>query len=203
MCLSFDYGQRHVRELASAAEVANAAGLEHHIINLTSITELLTGSALTDPSVDVPEGHYAEETMKATVVPNRNAMMLEAAIAVAVARKAHAVVTGVHAGDHAVYPDCRPLFISSLNQLAKVANEGFILPSFEVVAPFINMSKADIVQLGVELGVPFEFTWTCYKGGSRHCGRCSTCVERLEAFHVAGRTDPVEYIDETYWRTVV
>jgi len=191
--VSVDYGQRHSKELAFAAEAADRLGAEHHVVDLTSVTKLLTGSALTDPEVPVPHGHYAEPTMRATVVPNRNATMLDVATAVAVAQGASAVATGVHAGDHAVYPDCRPEFIAAYQAMVLVANEGFLADGFEVLAPFVHQSKADIAALGDQLGVPWARTWSCYEGGEHHCGRCGTCVERIEAFELAGVNDPTEY----------
>jgi len=202
-CMSFDYGQRHVKELSCAAEIAKDLGVEHNIVDLTGVNKLIAVSALTNPTIEVPEGHYAEETMKATVVPNRNAMMLNIGIARAVATGAEAVVVGVHAGDHAVYPDCRPEFIELQERTAQVANEGFIHPEFQLCAPFMFMTKAQIAGLGNELEVPWHKTWTCYKGGEIHCGRCSTCVERLEAFHLAGVAETTEYEDTLYWREAI
>jgi 7-cyano-7-deazaguanine synthase len=202
-CMSFDYGQRHRKELECAKKIAYDIDVEHTIVDLTGITHLIATSALTNPDIEVPEGHYAEESMKATVVPNRNAMMLNIGIARAVAIGAESVVVGVHAGDHAIYPDCREEFISLQERTAKVANEGFIHPEFQLAAPFVNMTKAQIADLGDQLGVPWHETWTCYKGGGIHCGRCSTCVERLEAFHLAGVPDRTEYEDTTYWRTAL
>jgi len=191
--VSVDYGQRHAKELLFAAEAADRLGADHHVVDLTSVTKLLTGSALTDPEVPVPHGHYAEPTMRSTVVPNRNATMLDVATAVAVAQGASAVATGVHAGDHAVYPDCRPEFIDAYQAMVLVANEGFLADGFEVLAPFVHQSKADIAALGDQLGVPWDRTWSCYEGGELHCGRCGTCVERIEAFELAGVNDPTRY----------
>jgi 7-cyano-7-deazaguanine synthase len=202
-CMSFNYGQRHVKEIECAKEIADQLGVRHTIVDLTGITSLISSSALTNAAIAVPEGHYEQESMKATVVPNRNSMMLNIAIARAVSIGAEAVVTGVHAGDHAVYPDCRPEFIRALNKLAFVANEGFINVDFRIDAPWIGLTKADIVQVGTNTyNVPWFFTWTCYKGGEVHCGRCSTCVERLEAFYIAGFVDPVVYEDTEYWKMV-
>jgi len=201
-CMSFDYGQRHKKELAYARNTADRLGVKHHVVDLTGITDLIASSALTNPLIDVPEGHYAEDNMKITVVPNRNAMMLNIAIARAVSIGAEAVVAGVHSGDHAVYPDCREEFFDLQEATARAANEGFIHPEFQLVAPFIRMTKADIASVGQELGVPWHETWTCYKGGDIHCGRCSTCVERLEAFHLAEVADETEYEDRNYWRQV-
>lgn len=202
-CMSFDYGQRHKKELEYARANADALGVKHNIVDLTGITDLIASSALTNPDIDVPEGHYAEDNMKITVVPNRNAMMINIATARAVAIGAEAVVVGVHSGDHAVYPDCREEFIGLQEATLHVANEGFIKPNFQLVAPFLNMTKAEIASLGDQLVVPWHMTWTCYKGGDIHCGRCSTCVERLEAFHLAGVADETEYGDRNYWREVV
>jgi 7-cyano-7-deazaguanine synthase len=192
--ISFDYGQRHKKELDFAKLLANKAGVvEHHIVDLTSITKLISNSSLTNESIDVPEGHYASENMKLTVVPNRNMIMYAVAIGYAVNVKAKAMYVGVHAGDHAIYPDCRPEFIESLDVIAKIANEGFIEKDFQVKAPFVHKTKADIAKIGSELGVPYELTWSCYKGTEKHCGKCGTCVERREAFQLAGVTDPTEY----------
>lgn len=201
LALSFNYGQRHVRELEAASAIAAHYRVEHHVVDLSSVGALLLGSALTDTSVAVPEGHYAEETMRSTVVPNRNAIMANIAIGVASSCDAEQVVLGVHAGDHAVYPDCRPEFIHELQRLTDVALEGFSSPS--IVAPFLRKTKAEIAALGVELGVPLGLSYSCYKGGEIHCGRCSTCVERRESFHLSGLEDPTEYQDTTFWREVV
>lgn len=193
VCLSFDYGQRHAKEVEFARAAARRLGAEHHVVDLRSVGALLSGSALTDPSVAVPEGHYTDDTMTATVVPNRNAIMLAVAVGVATARGASAVATAVHAGDHAIYPDCRPAFIAAVEHEARVANEGFLDAGFRVLAPFVDIDKAEIVRRGVAAGVPFAETWSCYVGGEVHCGRCGTCVERREAFTLAGVDDPTPY----------
>lgn len=191
--LSFDYGQRHSTELTYARRTAEALNAEHHVVDLTGLLALLTGSALTDNSVDVPDGHYSDAAMRATVVPNRNAIMLDVAVARAVSAGADAVVFGAHAGDHPIYPDCRPVFLRAFEQMAVTANEGFAHPQFRVLAPFIDVVKSDIAAFGAQLGVPFADTWSCYKGGAVHCGTCGTCVERREAFEVAGVMDPTVY----------
>ena len=191
--LSFNYGQRHVKELESAKACAERLGAEHHLVDLSNITQLLPGSSLTDHQVEVPEGHYAAESMKATVVPNRNAIMLSVAWAHAVAIGADLVAFGAHGGDHFIYPDCRPVFFDALDKAFQVGNEGFGNPLLHLAAPYINASKADIAAEGATLGVPYELTWSCYKGGEVHCGKCGTCVERKEAFQLAGVNDPTEY----------
>ncbi|WFE27684.1 7-cyano-7-deazaguanine synthase QueC [Solwaraspora sp. WMMD791] len=191
--LSFNYGQSHRRELEFAYRTAASLGGAHRIVQLGAIAELLAGSSLTDPAVAMPDGHYSDSSMRATVVSNRNAIMLDVAVAHAVAIGANAVAFGAHAGDHPIYPDCRPSFVAAYEQMVRVANEGFIDSDFVVLAPFINASKSQIVAEGARLGVPFEDTWSCYRGGARHCGRCGTCVERREAFFVANVADPTEY----------
>jgi 7-cyano-7-deazaguanine synthase len=196
--LSVDYGQRHRKELESARAICSLTGIPHEVVELTGVTRLLGGSALTDESVEVPEGHYEQETMRATVVPNRNMLMLSAAICWAVSLKAQFVAYGAHGGDHAIYPDCRPEFAEAMDRAARLADWNTI----GVISPFIRMTKADIARRGAELGVPFELTWSCYKGGERHCGRCGTCVERAEAFAEAGVTDPTVYEDPNYFRQV-
>jgi len=191
--LSFDYGQRHARELECARQVAGGLGVPHDVADLRSVGGLLRGSALTDPLVLVPDGHYAAESMRATVVPNRNAVMLDIAVAVAIANGCDAVAFGAHGGDHAVYPDCRPEFVTAFTASAMMANQGFLPHDFQVVAPFLDCDKAEIVRLGSRLGVPFAATWSCYKGGTVHCGTCGTCTERREAFQLAGVADPTPY----------
>ncbi len=134
--------------------------------------------------------------MAITVVPNRNALMLSVAYAVAVAEKAQVVAIGVHAGDHFIYPDCRPEFITSYDTMQRIATEGFGDPHLRLEAPFLHLGKHQIVQLGTTLQVPYADTWSCYKGEERHCGTCGTCFERKEAFEFAGIPDPTEYEGE-------
>lgn len=190
--LSFNYGQRHVKELRCAAAVASTLHCRHDIIDLTSVTHLLTGSALTDPkAVDMPEGFYAEENMRLTVVPNRNAMMLSVAWAVGISEKAEYVFYGAHAGDHFIYEDCRPEFITTLSEAFRLGTHGKYPVSIN--APFQDMDKAEILRRGLKEKVPYEFTWTCYKGGESACGVCGSCQERLEAFHLNGIEDPLQY----------
>jgi 7-cyano-7-deazaguanine synthase len=194
--VSFDYGQRHKKELEYARRCAARLGATHEVIDITDIGRRLTGSALTHGAT-VPDGHYAEETMRLTVVPNRNAIMLAIAFGVAVAKEAQAVAAAVHGGDHFIYPDCRPPFVKAFATMQRFALDGFAQIALET--PFLRRSKADIVREGARLGLPFEETWSCYKGGDRHCGRCGTCVERREAFHLAGVDDPTVYDDPDYW----
>ena len=191
--ISYDYGQRHKKEIEFAKLCSAQLQAGHHIVDLTMLTSLMNTSSLTSPDVEVPDGHYAEETMKITVVPNRNAIMINVATALAVSRNYDFVATGVHGGDHFIYPDCRPEFIASQAATLRLSNAGFISESFDVLAPFVNISKADIVSLGHKIGVPWLETWSCYKGGDIHCGSCGTCFERREAFELAGVVDPTTY----------
>jgi len=197
ICVSFDYGQRHRVELGYSQRLTEylidegADIAAHHVISLP-ITQYLHGSALTD-EIDVPEGHYAADNMKQTVVANRNAIMLSVATGVAVAENAEVVAAGMHAGDHPIYSDCRPEFVYHFDKMMKVANEGYGHPNLHLDAPFVNRTKADIARIGDELGVVWEKTWSCYKGGEIHCGKCGTCVERREAFQLAEVSDPTPY----------
>ncbi|WP_282093804.1 7-cyano-7-deazaguanine synthase QueC [Epibacterium ulvae] len=195
--VSFDYGQRHRKELDFAALAAKRLRVPHDIIDMRGIGASLTGSALTD-DIDVPDGHYAEETMKVTVVPNRNAIMLSVAFGVAAANGDDAVATAVHGGDHFIYPDCRPAFTEAFNTMQQAALDGYA--EVKLYTPFVHRSKADIAVEGAKVNTPFAETWSCYKGGADHCGRCGTCVERREAFHLAGLTDPTTYEDPDFWR---
>lgn len=195
LLLTFNYGQRHAREIEYAEHAALKLDVPYRLVDLRSLKNLLAGSALTDETVPVPEGHYEAESMRLTVVPNRNAIMLAIATAAAVTRQADAIAFAAHAGDHAIYPDCRPAFVSAFEVAMDVGNKGFLRPNFEVIAPFLSKSKADIVTLGHTIGVPFAKTWSCYKGGDLHCGVCGTCVERREAFADANVHDPTVYAD--------
>lgn len=191
--LSVDYGQRHRKEIDFAARAATALGAVHTIADLSAIAALLAGSALTSVDVAVPDGHYAEASMRTTVVPNRNAIMLNVAAGLAVSIGADSIATGVHAGDHFIYPDCRPEFIAALEQSLRLGNDGFAVPGFRVLAPFLHLSKAGIVTAAEDAGVPWADTWSCYRGGDVHCGTCGTCTERREAFDLAGVADPTSY----------
>ncbi|MDQ3814639.1 MAG: 7-cyano-7-deazaguanine synthase QueC [Armatimonadota bacterium] len=192
--LAFNYGQRHVKEVEYARLCATRLDAAFDLIDLTSVGRLLKGSALTD-DIAVPHGHYAAPSMAITVVPNRNAIMLAVAYGVAVAENAEIVATAVHAGDHPIYPDCRPAFIAAFDAMQRVAVEGCGHPELRLHAPFVHIGKHDIVALGARLGVPFADTWSCYEGRELHCGRCGTCVERKEAFQLAGVPDPTVYAE--------
>ena len=191
--ISFDYGQRHRKELEFAERVSIDLGASWTLIDLhaAGLTSILPGSALTDEAIAVPDGHYADESMRVTVVPNRNAIMLSIACALAVTRDAAAVAFGAHTGDHFIYPDCRPEFVRAFASMVNLAVEG--LATIEILTPFLTMTKADIVKMGADLHVPFERTWSCYKGGALHCGTCGTCYERREAFAIAHVVDPTVY----------
>lgn len=187
--LSINYGQRHALELEYARDQAELAKVPWKLVDLSALSEVLPGSSQTDIRVPVPHGHYAEESMKQTIVPNRNMILLSVAIGHAVAHKFDAVAYAAHAGDHAIYPDCRKPFVEAMRVAAGLCDWREI----SILSPFINMNKADIVSEGSKLGVDFTQTYSCYEGGELHCGKCGTCVERKEAFQLAGVTDPTTY----------
>jgi 7-cyano-7-deazaguanine synthase len=189
LALSVDYGQRHRVELDCARRIVESLGLTHEVADLRPITRLLGDSSLTNKSIDVPLGHYAAASMKATVVPNRNMIMLAVAAGWAISQRANHLAYAAHAGDHAIYPDCRPEFADTMTHAIELADWHQV----KLIWPFVNMTKAEIATLGHKLGVPFERTWSCYQGGSVHCGACGTCVERREAFMLAGVPDPTAY----------
>ena len=187
--ISFNYGQRHVRELDAAKAICAKIDVEHVVADLSAINPLLGDNSLSGRSVDVPEGHYEEESMKLTVVPNRNMIMLSVAIGWAISEQFDAVAYGAHSGDHAIYPDCRPEFANAMDRAAQLCDWREI----QLLRPLVHLDKGDIAQRGAELGVPFELTWTCYKGGEKHCGKCGACTERREAFAKHGLEDPTAY----------
>lgn len=186
--LSIHYGQRHSKELEYAKKICSHYKLQYRDVDLSSLQPLLQSSSQTGAH-EVPDGHYAEKSMKITVVPNRNMMMLSVAMAWAIDMKFDAVSFAAHSGDHTIYPDCRPEFIEAVHRCAQLCD----WHQLQVLSPFVGKTKTQIVQRGVELDVPFELTWSCYKGRERHCGKCGTCVERKEAFAKAGLKDPTDY----------
>lgn len=192
--LSVDYKQKHSRELESAKRVAEYLNLPHKIIDLSVFKDLVSQtSALVSDSIPVPHGHYADENMKITVVPGRNLILLSLAASWAISIGFTHVAYAAHAGDHAIYPDCRPIFVATVRKVF----ETFHYWPIEVWAPFLDMTKKDILDVGFKLGVPYELTWTCYEGGAEPCGKCGSCVERIEAFSLIGRRDPL--INDSRW----
>jgi 7-cyano-7-deazaguanine synthase len=187
--LSINYGQRHVKEIEAAQTICERLGVELRVGDLSAIKPLIAGSSQTSDDVDVPDGHYAEESMKLTVVPNRNMIMLSVAIGYAVSIKADAVAYGAHGGDHFIYPDCRPEFAAAMDEAAMLCDWHQV----RLLRPFMNYTKAQIVAIGNMLCVPLHLTWSCYKGGDVHCGTCGTCVERREAFQLAEVRDLTVY----------
>ncbi|MEH6474939.1 MAG: 7-cyano-7-deazaguanine synthase QueC [Sneathiella sp.] len=198
--VTFNYGQRHDKEIDFAIACGERLGVPCDVVDIRPIGKLLGGSALTD-DIDVPDGHYAEENMKVTVVPNRNAIMLSVAFGIGAANGADAIATAVHGGDHFIYPDCRPEFIDAFEAMQKQALAGYA--DIQLYTPFVTEPKSAIVTAGAKYGTPFQDTWSCYKGGEKHCGRCGTCVERREAFHLADVDDPTQYDDPDYWKIAI
>jgi 7-cyano-7-deazaguanine synthase len=189
-CLSFDYGSKHnSRELPYAKLHAERAGVSHQVIPLDFMDRHFKSDLLRSGG-EIPEGHYAEESMKQTVVPFRNGIMLSIAAGFAESVGAGGVVIAAHSGDHAIYPDCREPFMQAMGD----AMERGTYPGIRLLRPFIAMDKAAIAKRGADLGVDYAETWSCYKGGEIHCGVCGTCVERREAFLLANLTDPTTYL---------
>ena len=186
--ISFNYGQRHVKEIDVASQVCKQLGIQHKAVDISTINTLIGGSSLTS-NIDVPEGHYEEESMKATVVPNRNMILLSLAVGYAVSIESTKVYYGAHSGDHAIYPDCRPVFVEKMNDVCAIAN----YESIEIVTPYLKQSKVEILAEGLRMELDYENTWTCYNGREQSCGKCGACQERLEAFERNGVTDPLEY----------
>ena len=191
-CLSFDYGAKHNhREIPFARLHAARHRVPHHTVSLGFMNDLFKSDLLSSGG-EIPEGHYAEETMKKTVVPFRNGIMLAVATGYAESVDAGALVIAAHSGDHAIYPDCREPFMEGM---ARAMAEG-TYARISLLRPFIAADKAAIARRGAELGIDFAESWSCYKGGEVHCGVCGTCVERREAFFLAGIQDPTTY-DQT------
>ncbi|WP_252109203.1 MULTISPECIES: 7-cyano-7-deazaguanine synthase QueC [unclassified Halomonas] len=187
--LSFDYGQRHRRELDTARKVCETLAIPHQVVDIRAIHGLIDNSALTDAAATMPDADYAEENLQATVVPNRNMILLSLAIAKAVNIGAGRVDYGAHGGDHVLYPDCRPAFVDAMRHAAAIAN----FEPVEVHAPYLGATKAEILREGLAMGLDYRDTWTCYEGRELACGRCGSCRERLAAFAENGVTDPIEY----------
>lgn len=189
LAVSFDYGQNHgAKELPFAVHHCRKLGIPHITIPLSFMHRYFKSSLL-DGAEAIPEGHYAEENMKSTVVPFRNGIMLAIATGIAESHGLKRVYIANHGGDHTIYPDCRPDFIQAMDGAATAGT--FV--NVRIEAPYTNITKADIVRRGTALGVDYSKTWSCYKGSDVHCGKCGTCVERKEAFLEAGVKDPTEY----------
>lgn len=188
--LSFDYGSKHNhREIPFAKWHCDKLGIPHQTIPLHFMNDCFD-SHLLNSGGEIPEGHYEDDNMKQTVVPFRNGIMLSIAAGFAESQGAEAITIAAHSGDHAIYPDCRSDFMDPMAQ----AIEAGTYAKIQIVRPFLEIRKEDIAARGIELNVDFSQTWSCYKGGDRHCGKCGTCVERKEAFDLSGLQDPTDYL---------
>lgn len=191
LAVSFDYGSNHnAREIGYAKLHCRRLGIRHALISLDFMHDYFKSSLL-DGADAVPEGHYADDNMRSTVVPFRNGIMLSIATGIAESEGLKYVMMANHGGDHAIYPDCSPMFVKAMSEATKA---GTYL-GIEVLAPYTELTKADIARRGKDLGIDYSETWSCYKGGDKHCGKCGTCVERKEAMKEAGIDDPTEYED--------
>ena len=189
VAVTFDYGSNHnKREEEFAKYHCEKLGIEHIIIPLTFIHDYFKSSLLEGASA-IPDGHYEDETMKSTVVPFRNGIMLSVACGLAESRELEKVLIANHFGDHAIYPDCRKGFIDAMSE----AMRNGTYKGITIDAPYTNITKTDIAKIGKSLGIDYSKTYSCYKGGEKHCGKCGTCVERKEALRDAGIEDPTEY----------
>lgn len=187
--ISFDYGSNHnAREIPFAKMHCERLGIEHITIPLDFMHQYFKSSLLQGADA-IPEGHYADDNMKSTVVPFRNGIMLAIAVGIAESRNLTKVLIANHGGDHTIYPDCRPEFISAIDAAATAGT----YVNVKVCAPHTNITKTDIAAIGKRLGIDYTETWSCYKGGEKHCGKCGTCVERKEALEGAGIEDKTIY----------
>lgn len=189
LAVSFHYGSNHNdKELAFAKMHCERLGIRHLIIPLDFIGKYFHSSLLEGADA-IPEGNYDDENMKSTVVPFRNGIMLAVAAGLAENYGMKYIMLANHAGDHAIYPDCRPEFVNAMSEAVKNGTyEGV-----EIFAPYTNITKTDIARRGKELGIDYTETWSCYKGGEHHCGKCGTCTERIEALRDAGIDDKTIY----------
>ena len=189
LAVSFNYGSNHnEKEIKCAKMHCKELGIEHIVINLDFISKYFQSSLLQGAEA-IPEGHYQDENMKSTVVPFRNGIMLSIACGIAESRGLRYVMIANHSGDHAIYPDCRKSFIDAMS--SAMANGTY--KKVRLYAPYTNINKTEIAKHGKELGIDYTKTWSCYKGGDIHCGKCGTCVERKEALRDAGIEDKTEY----------
>ena len=187
--ISFDYGSNHnAREIPYAKMHCERLGIKHITINLDFMHQYFKSSLL-DGADAIPEGHYADDNMKSTVVPFRNGIMLSIAIGIAESNNLDQVFIANHGGDHTIYPDCRPEFIKAIDSAANAGTYNNV----KVIAPYTQITKSDIARIGKKLGIDYTETWSCYKGGEKHCGKCGTCVERKEALAEAGIEDCTIY----------
>ena len=191
LAVTFDYGSNHnAREIPFAQLHCQRLGIRHIVIPLAFMQQYFKSSLLEGADA-IPDGHYADENMKSTVVPFRNGIMLAVAVGIAESNGLSRVLIANHGGDHAIYPDCRPEFISAIDAAAKAGT----YVNVAIEAPYTNITKTDIARRGKSLGIDYSETWSCYKGGQVHCGTCGTCVERKEALREAGIADPTVYLD--------
>ncbi len=182
LAVTFDYGSKHnAREIECARKNCEMLGIEHIVIPLEFMGKYFKSSLLIGGE-EIPEGHYADENMKSTVVPFRNGIMLSIAAGLAESRGLKKVMLANHGGDHAIYPDCRPGFVEAMSEAIKQGTYDGIT----IDAPYTNITKSDIARIGKKIGVDYNLTYSCYKGGEKHCGKCGTCVERMEALRDAG-----------------
>lgn len=194
--VTFDYGQRHAQEILYAKDMIKylrdqEIEIRHDIIDVKPIFHYIDSSALTNDDIQVPNCGYTEEAAKITVVPNRNMILMSIAAGIAASRGIKTIMYAAHAGDHSIYPDTRPEFLTSLQETVRLST---LWHPVRIEAPFIHLTKSDIVKIGLDLGVPYEITRSCYNAGDAPCGTCPTCIERIEAFTINNTVDPAIYL---------
>ena len=189
LAISFDYGSNHnAKEIPFAKYHCEKLGIQHLVIPLEFMGQYFRSSLLEGDEA-IPEGHYADENMKSTVVPFRNGIMLSIAVGMAESNSLQYVMMANHGGDHTIYPDCRPEFVDAFSNAAHAGTFNEV----RLLSPYCNMTKGEIAARGKELGIDYSKTWSCYRGGEKHCGKCGTCIERQEALAQAAIPDPTDY----------
>ena len=193
ICVTYNYGQKQIIEIDSAKKVAKNLNATHHIIDVTFMKQFLTGSGLTDDNIKVPHGEYTVDNMAITVVPNRNTMLLSIAWSIACVERADVLAYGAQCGDHYLYPDTRPDYFSAMNLALRLGTEDCRRDNLELIAPLLHKNKDEVIKLGIQLGVPYADTYSCYEGDIIHCGQCGACQNRKKGFVESNIPDPTQY----------
>ena len=189
LAISFDYGSNHnAQEIPFAQYHCQQLGIRHIVIPLSFMPQYFRSSLLEGADA-IPEGYYTADNMASTVVPFRNGIMLSIACGIAESNGLSRVMIANHGGDHTIYPDCRPQFIDAMSKAMSSGTDTHVV----VWAPYTNITKAEIARHGKRLGIDYSKTWSCYKGGAVHCGKCATCIERKEALQAADIQDTTKY----------
>lgn len=193
-CLTFNYGQKQSREIDYAKNTALQLNAKHQIIDISFLKHLFLSSSLTNNTLNIPHGEYSLQNMASTIVPNRNAILLAIAWAIACEEIADIVAYGAQKSDNVVYPDTRPEFFDAINYAFKLGTEGCTKKNLTLYAPFINKHKSEVIKIGDDLNIMFTNTYSCYEGNELHCGQCGACTNRKNGFINAKIQDPTKYL---------